>query len=375
MSTSLPHSGGTTASFTNAPQANGDTFAYLEDVLMANGLLYNQTTRILTLDVMANDLGGKAKSLFSIDDGFGNQLSDLATSDLLTNQSFSSWQLTANGNSIRIVNGKIEYRLSDGHGGVRDVNSMNAGEVLTDTFTYAIKLGNGTLSWARVSVSLTGSNDGATISGNASGNVVEAGGDDNALPGTPSVSGTLTVSDVDSGQATFAAPPLASLAGAYGTFAFNPTTGQWTFTLDNSRAATQSLAQGESAVQTLTVTSLDGTATRTITVTVTGTNDDPVITSGVQTGAVEEDTTLSASGQSITARAPPTAAMRPGPTAASRSPPRPGRGPTRSTMPDIRTSPRARAMTKSSPSPSPTTSARPPPSWSPSRSPGPTTIR
>ena len=288
MSTSLPQSGGTTASFTNAPQANGDSFAYIEDYLLANSQLYNQTTEILTLDVMANDLGGKAKSLFSIDDGYGNPITDLSQTDLLTNSKYSEWQTTANGNYMRIANGKIEYRLSDGLGGYRDVDSLNAGEVLTDSFTYAIKLGNGTLSWARVNITLTGNNDAATISGTSTGEVVEAGGDDNMLPGTPSASGSLTVTDVDSGQATFATPPPASLAGAYGTFSFNPATGQWTFTLDNSRAATQALAQGESATQTLTVASVDGTATRTVSVTITGTNDAPVVAATDVTGAVTE---------------------------------------------------------------------------------------
>ena len=288
MSTSLPQSGGTTASFSNAPQAGADSFAYIEDSLLANSQLYNQITRTLTLDVMANDLGGKAKSLFSIDDGIGNQLSELAMNELLASPTSSNWQLTALGNYIRIYNGKIEYRLSDGNGGYRDINTMNAGEVLSDSFTYAIKLGNGTLSWARVSVSLTGSNDAATISGTATGTVVEAGGDSNALPGTPSASGTLTVSDVDSNQASFAAPLAANLAGAYGNFAFTAASGAWTFTLDNTRAATQSLAQGESAVQTLTVASLDGTATRTITITITGTNDAPIIDSAAQSGAITE---------------------------------------------------------------------------------------
>ena len=284
----LPQSGGTTQSFSNTPQAKDDWFSFTEDALMNNSLLYNQATDTLTLDVMSNDLAGGAKSLFSIDDGYGNQINDLATTDLLTNSNFSAWQTTANGNWIRIFNGKIEYRLSDGHGGTRDINSLTAGEVLADSFTYAIKMGNnGTLSWATVHITLTGSNDGATITGTATGSVIEAGGLANADPGTPNASGTLAVNDDDAGQAGFQAPAPATLEGTYGTFTFNTATGQWTYAIDNTRGATQALNQGQNVSDSLTVTSIDGTASQAIVVQVTGSNDVATIT-GTATGAVIE---------------------------------------------------------------------------------------
>ncbi|WP_309752394.1 VCBS domain-containing protein, partial [Novosphingobium sp.] len=289
----IVNAGGTTTSFSNTPQAKDDSYVYTEDQLIANGLLYNQLRNVLTLDVMANDLGGNAKSLFSIDDGYGNQVVDLSKTDLLGNTAYSDWQTTANGNQIRIYNGKIEYRLSDGHGGIRDVNSLNAGEVIADSFTYAIKLGNGTLSWARVSINLTGNNDVATITGNTAGSVTEAGVPG---PGIPDASGVLTVHDVDAGQSAFAAPATTSLNGTYGVFTFNAATGQWTYHLDNSRAATQALAQGEQVAETLKVNSLDGTATQNVVIHIAGTNDAPVITSAAQSGSVKEDTTLTATG-------------------------------------------------------------------------------
>lgn len=255
---------------------------------MNDSLLYNQATDTLTLDVMSNDLAGKGKSLFSIDDGYGNQINDLATTDLLTNSTFSNWQTTANGNWIRIYNGKIEYRLSDGQGGTRDINSLSAGEVLADSFTYAIKMGNsGTLSWATVHITLTGSNDGATITGTATGSVIEAGGLANADPGTPNASGTLAVTDPDAGQSGFQTPATATLQGTYGLFTFNTANGQWTYVLDNTLTATQALNQGQNVSDTLIVTSIDGSASRAITVQITGTNDVAAIT-GTASGAVIE---------------------------------------------------------------------------------------
>lgn len=268
---SLPQSGGTTSSFSNAPQAKTDIYSYIEDVLLTNSSLYNTQTETLTLAVMDNDLGGRAKTLFSIDDGTGNPIVDLSTTDLLSNSTFSAWQATASGNLIRIYNGNIEFRIADGSGGFRDVDSLTAGETFTDSFTYAIRLGNGTLSWARVSINLTGSADAAAISGNSSGDVVEAGF---TVTGIADSSGTLNVTDVDSGEALFAVP--ASLNGTYGNFTFNEVSGQWSYQLDNDRPATQALKNGQNVTDTLSVSSFDGSANQNIVVTISGTNDAPV---------------------------------------------------------------------------------------------------
>ena len=53
--------GGSTTSFTTTPQAQDDTWTYSETNLAAQSFLL--------IDVMSNDLGGKAKVLWSIDDG------------------------------------------------------------------------------------------------------------------------------------------------------------------------------------------------------------------------------------------------------------------------------------------------------------------
>ncbi|HJV59361.1 MAG TPA: Ig-like domain-containing protein, partial [Albitalea sp.] len=52
----------------------------------------------------------------------------------------------------------------------------------------------------------------------------------------------------------------------------------WTYALDDARAATQSLAGGSTAHDTLVIGSADGSASRTIDVTITGANDAPVAT-------------------------------------------------------------------------------------------------
>ncbi len=127
-----------------------------------------------------------------------------------------------------------------------------------------------------ITVTITGANDSATIiaNGTADAAVIEAGGLANGNPGDPAASGDLDVSDVDTGEALFQTP--LSLAGTYGDFSFNATTGVWGYTLNDADSDTQALTAGQTTTDNLLVTSLDGTASETITVTITGANDAPL---------------------------------------------------------------------------------------------------
>ncbi len=159
--------------------------------------------------------------------------------------------------------------------------TLAAGTSVTETFT--VQSVDGTE--AEVAVTINGENDAATISGPATGDVGE--------DGTLTASGTLSVTDIDQGENVFAAPDSAALEGAYGSFSFDETTGAWEYTLDNAKA--QALKANQTVTETLTVSSLDGTATETIEVTVTGVNDEATIT-GTKSGNVAEDGTLTAAG-------------------------------------------------------------------------------
>src|SRR6185369_13217243 len=160
--------------------------------------------------------------------------------------------------------------------------ALTAGQVAHDTLT--VSSSDGTASQI-IDVTVNGSNDNAAIGGTTTGSVTEAGGVNNGTAGSPNASGTLTVTDVDAGQAVFAAP--ASLNGTYGTFTFNTTTGAWTYALDNTRVATQALTAGQVVHDTLSVASTDSTASQIIDVTVNGSNDNATI-GGTATGSVTE---------------------------------------------------------------------------------------
>ena len=119
-------SGGTTTSFLNTPQAVDDLYNVYEDC-------------IWTFDVMANDLGGNAKILWSIDDSTMKDDSLNGTYDLLTQDGACVPEFSDLGARIWIENGRIRYDASV-------FNFLGVGESRTDHFTYAIRMANGTLS-------------------------------------------------------------------------------------------------------------------------------------------------------------------------------------------------------------------------------------
>ncbi len=267
----------TTITLNNTPQAQDDLYT----VAMLNGAI-SEDGGTSILNVMANDLGGKAKSLYSLDDGIEND--GLAGSDLLTRDAVGFDNTSKSGALIEITaDGKISYSMTAVS--TAKFQSLAEGEIGVDTFTYAIRLGNGTLSSATVTVEIRGTNDVPVITSmTQSGSVNE----DGAL----TASGKVTSTDVDNGAtATYSAAASTS-------FAINAQTGAWTYTLDN--AAAQAMAEGESRDVTFAVTVTDdkgATATQNVTITITGTNDVPVITSADQSGSVTEDGALTASGK------------------------------------------------------------------------------
>ncbi|HEV7660426.1 MAG TPA: VCBS domain-containing protein [Allosphingosinicella sp.] len=167
---------------------------------------------------------------------------------------------------------------------------LAAGATQLVTVNYNVADGHGGVTAASTVITVTGSNDGATISGVATGAVVESGvGPGNTpVPGTPTASGMLSVADVDDGE-TELTPVNAAGANGYGNFAV-AADGGWTYTLDNNDADTQALYVGQVVTDTILVHSEDNSASQTITVTITGTNDAPVITNGpgAASGSVNE---------------------------------------------------------------------------------------
>jgi VCBS repeat-containing protein len=311
MAAKIEGAGGTTASFSNTPQAVNDVFALNEDTLDIFSAGAGHTS-VFKLDVMGNDLGGNAKSLYSIDDGVSAPVSttsksapagpvDLTQADLLSS-GVSDWEDAGQGILIRIDNGKIDVDITGylaAHGW-SSINAIPAGTVISESFTYAIKLGNGTLSWATASFTIAGTNDAAVITGATSGHAYEAGGTNNGTGGA-NASGDLNSTDVDGTNDAWTAVTTATASdNGYGKFTVG-SDGQWTYVVEQGNATVQALKATESLTDTFTVYTQDGTAQQ-VTVTIHGANDVPVLT-GTQAslGGGTEDQTYSISSADLLA--------------------------------------------------------------------------
>ncbi|MGX6569554.1 VCBS domain-containing protein, partial [Cupriavidus necator] len=101
------------------------------------------------------------------------------------------------------ADGSYSYELDNGNG---QVQALRQGQQVQDTFNYEVSDGQASAA-SSLSIRITGANDGATITASDSEDkaVTEAGGAGNAETGDASASGKLTVTDVDTGEAHFAA--------------------------------------------------------------------------------------------------------------------------------------------------------------------------
>ncbi|WP_141677285.1 VCBS domain-containing protein, partial [Aliivibrio sp. 1S128] len=150
------------------------------------------------------------------------------------------------------------------------VQALGKGSTATDSIT--VHSADGTPH--QITITINGTNDTAVIGGTSAGAVTE----ETQLQTT----GTLTITDTDSGEAHFA---NTDIQGTLGTLHLTDN-GAWTYDLDNTNPQVQSLAQGATTTDVITVNSADGTPHQ-ITITVNGTNDNAVI-GGVDTASVNE---------------------------------------------------------------------------------------
>ncbi|RUY94814.1 hypothetical protein EN974_22975, partial [Mesorhizobium sp. M7A.F.Ca.CA.001.12.2.1] len=299
MATQVTGAGGTTTSFSNTPQAKDDLF-----------LLSENDTGVLILNVLANDLGGAAKQLYSIDNADSVQTATkiLAPADLLTRDATYSGGVGGGTDTSYLgahiwigTDGTIHYDTANLESMIQ---ALGAGEVLTDKVTYAIQLGNGTLSWATATIQFTGTNDKPDIhlvtTDSATASLIETN-----APLT--VNGTLTVNDADISDTVTAMVTSVSLGGTMGglnsaavlgmltvspiSLTANPgETNNLGWTFNSAPQAFDFLAVGETLTLTYTITANDGhtggTDTQTLTITIHGTDDAPVAVA--DTGSANE---------------------------------------------------------------------------------------
>ncbi|QNF23991.1 hypothetical protein FT673_04890 [Aeromonas hydrophila] len=214
-----------------------------------------------------NVVGGKLSDsgVLTISDDDQGQAKFVAGNGTPSNGALGSLSITETGAwSYNVDNSKVQY--------------LGLGETRVESFT--VQSVDGTTH--TVTITITGVNDAAVITGTDTGSVVE----DETNP-TLTETGTLSVTDVDGAdEAKFVAGNGTPSADALGSLTITEG-GAWTYNVDNSKV--QYLGEGETKVETFTVASVDGT-THTVTITITGVNDAAVIT-GTDTGSVVEDET------------------------------------------------------------------------------------
>ena len=197
----------------NRPQARDDSGIVSED-------------GFLVVDVLANDRGNP-KTLWSVDQ---DDPSNPATDYLLPSGAIV--QMTGiHHRAVYKTNGAFDY--------------LAEGETATDSFTYTIRLGDGTYSTATVNVLITGVNDPASIA-ETSVYLVEGDSADDL-----STSGTVAIDDVD-GPDSFIA---GTQEGEFGTFTIDEA-GNWTYT---SHSAHDEFEEGTYYGEAFRIFAADGT--------------------------------------------------------------------------------------------------------------------
>ena len=229
------------------------TFTVTEDV--AGNLVY---TGMPFADVDSSTL----TVTLSIVDGTitGNVVTGITLGGTPTAVTFSG--TTADLNTYFTTAGKITYTTASNNNTSR-------------TLTTQVSDGNSSNS-STSTVSITPVNDAATINGVSAatvnaGNLIE---DTNVVAGNLTRSGTLSIADVDTGEAKFSAVTIQAALGKL-TIAEN---GNWTYSVANS--AVQFLKTGEKVEEVFTVRSVDGTATAQIKVSIIGVDEPAVLVAG-----------------------------------------------------------------------------------------------
>ena len=148
------------------------------------------------------------------------------------------------------------------------VQYLSEDEILTEVYTVTL---NGITQ--DITVTINGTDDISVVAGDTSGEVTE----DDAS--TLTVSGVLTLTDVDTiDTTTFTAE---TVTGTYGAVTIDED-GNWTYEADNTQAAIQALDDDQTLIDTVTVSTSDGT-TQDIEITINGVDYAPVAVDDTQT--------------------------------------------------------------------------------------------
>jgi VCBS repeat-containing protein len=231
---------------------------------------------VATINVLSNDVG-KSLALYSVAQS-GAAAVTTAT--------------TANGATIKIVNGKITYDTTTS----ATISALAEGQILTDTFTYSVRGSDGVVSTSTVTIKVTGDNDKPVLALDASGphTMIES-----ASGAAVTATGVLAFTDIDRADTHTASDVLVSAVWSGGAISSesraaiaaaltatvaqdstNGATGSVALNFSLADSVVSGLGAGETLTMTYSVSVSDGkggVSSQPVTFTVTGTNDAPSI--------------------------------------------------------------------------------------------------
>lgn len=254
-------------SYNRVQYANPDPYDLSESVIDGN---------ILQLNVLGNDTLPRKGGLIlhSVDDGLGDTTTDLKTPDSWLSSLQAPdylWGTTEKGNLVAIYNNTVVYKPTAAFMGVATIDDLTMNDVLTDSFTYAVRLSDNTLSWSTVTITLRGEGPDATDDTGAP--LGENGRFSFDVLGNDSALGQARLTSL--GAATIESPALGVLvlAGADNPFSINTFTGMLEF---DPGTRLDLLNEGDVAQVSVSYVMTDDTgqvSTATLTLTVLGANE------------------------------------------------------------------------------------------------------
>lgn len=243
------------------------------------------------VEVRVGNLEGAGSGVVSgVDDGNGNIIYTIAG---------NYGTLT-----INEATGVYTYTLDETNS---DVEALNVGDSLTESFNYTIKDSTNRNDIAVLNITINGANDSLVVTTDVnSADLIEAGGVNNDITGTSTANITFTAVDVDdtvsfdttyltdirenvydnntqttiSQQVWFLEGNQVSRTTQYGGVYFDTTTGVMTYYISNSIPELQALKPGDSVTETVSIKVVSGAEEiiKTVTFVINGTNDNPIIT-------------------------------------------------------------------------------------------------
>ena len=176
--------------------------------------------------------------------------------------SFSAGTVTGNYGSLTIdASGAWTYEADNTQTAIQQ---LGTGDSLTDTLQVTAQDGT----TRDIVITINGTNDLTVIGGTSTGAVTE-----DANASTLSVTGSLTITDVDSADSDGASFTAETVTGIYGSLTIDAS-GSWTYSADNTQTTIQELGSGDTLTETIQVSAQDGN-TQDIVITINGVNDAP----------------------------------------------------------------------------------------------------